>query len=264
MRMTRKAWAFFKRDLLSDLSYKLSFALQTLNIFLTLGAFYFFSKLLGEGGMGEYAAFPFILIGMAVNGYMTTSLYSFAQGIRGNQQMGTLKAVLVTPISPMGFLFFSSLYPMVRAAIDAVLYLLGGLLFGLSLAQMNLPSVLVIFTLSVVAFSSMGILSATFTIVFKRGDPFLWLFGSLSWLLGGVFYPLDVLPTWLQQVAQLFPITHALEGMRAAVLREASVGELLPQIQMLALFSLVSLPASLLAFSRGVRWTRVTGTLSHF
>ncbi|OFV95370.1 MAG: hypothetical protein A3H28_02195 [Acidobacteria bacterium RIFCSPLOWO2_02_FULL_61_28] len=258
-----QAWAFFKRDLLSDLSYKFSFFLQVLNIFLTLASFYFLSKLVGDGILRNYAPFPFLLIGMAVNGYMTTSLYCFAQGIRGNQQAGTLKAVFSTPISPLSFLLYSSLYPMVRAGMDAALYLLGGVLFGLSLANVHLVSMLVIFTLSVVAFGSIGILSATFTLVFKKGDPLLWLFGGLSWLLGGVFYPLEVLPPFLQQAAQLLPITHALDGMRAAVLRGASPAEILPQIEILALFSLASVPLSLLAFVKGVEWTRVSGSLSH-
>ena len=92
----------------------------------------------------------------------------------------------------------------------------------------------------------------------------LWLFGGLSWLLGGVFYPLEVLPRILQKAAQLLPITHALEGMRAALLGGASVRELLPQIGILALFGLVGIPLSLLALTLGVRRARVTGTLSHF
>jgi ABC-2 type transport system permease protein len=128
----------------------------------------------------------------------------------------------------------------------------------------NLPAVLLIFVLSVAAFSSIGILSATFTLVFKRGDPFLWLFASLSWLLGSVYYPLEVLPRFLRHAGQLLPITHALVGMRAALLRNASISELLPQIGVLGVFALAGLPLSLLAFHLGVRWSRTTGTLSHF
>jgi ABC-2 type transport system permease protein len=138
------------------------------------------------------------------------------------------------------------------------------MLFGLSLGQVNVPAALLFFLVSLIAFSSIGIFSATFTVVFKRGDPLLWLFGSLSWLLGGVFYPLEVLPPFLQRIAQLLPITHALEGMRAALLRGAAVVELLPQIEALALFGLVGLPVSLIGFSLGVRRARVTGTLSHY
>ncbi|MGH7775207.1 MAG: ABC transporter permease [Candidatus Binatia bacterium] len=264
MQLAWKAWAFLKRDLLTDLSYKLSFVLQALDILLGVAAFYFLAQLLGERTPQGYASFPFILVGMAVNGYMTTALACFAQGIRGNQLMGTLKAVLATPISPRSLIFFSSLYPLLRATVDGGLYLLGGIFFGLSLARVNLAAVLLLFLLSLLAFSSIGIISATFTLVFKRGDPLLWLFGSLSWLLGGVFYPLEVLPPLLQKAAQLLPITHALEGMRAALLGEAAVVELLPQIWVLAFFSVVGLPLSLVGFSLGVRRVRVTGTLSHY
>jgi ABC-2 type transport system permease protein len=264
MAIAWKAWAFFKRDLLADLSYKVTFFLQVLDIMLGIASFYFLARILGTGAFHRYEAFPFILIGMAVNGYMTTALVCFGQGIKGSQPTGTLKAVLVTPTSPAAFVLFSSLYPFFRSAIDAALYLFGGVLLGLSLSRVNVPGVLLIFVLSVLAFSSIGILSASFTVVFKRGDPFLWLFTALSWLLGGVFYPLSVLPRFLQYAAQLLPITHALEGMRAAMLGAASVTDLLPQMAVLGLFGLVGLPSSLLLFCLAVRWARIAGTLSHF
>jgi len=259
-----KAWAFFKRDLLTDLSYKFSFALQVVDILAGIGAFYFLARVLGKAAFRGYDPFPFILVGVAVNGYMSTCLACFAQAIRGNQPLGTLKMVLVTPTSPVAFILYSSLYPFVRAAVDAVLYLLGGTMFGLSLGRVNFPAMLLLFLLSAVAFSSIGILSATFTLVFKRGDPILWLFGALSWLLGGVFYPVEVLPRFLQHASQFLPITHALVGMRAALLGGVSIAQILPQIGMLALFGLVGLPVSLLGFCWGVRRARTRGTLSHF
>ena len=264
MREAWKAWAFLKLGLLTDVSYKFSFAFQVVDILLGIAAFYFLAQLLGEKTPQGYASFPFILIGMAVNGYMTTSMVCFAQGVRGDQLMGTFKAMLATRTSPLTLILLSSLYPLVRAAVDAGLYLLGGVLFGLSLGQVNVPAALLCFLVSLIAFSSIGIFSATFTLVFKRGDPLLWLFGSLSWLLGGVFYPLEVLPPFLQHAAQLLPITHALEAMRAAVLSDAAVAELLPQLWALALLGLVGLPMSLAGFSLGVRRARVTGTLSHY
>jgi ABC-2 type transport system permease protein len=92
----------------------------------------------------------------------------------------------------------------------------------------------------------------------------MWLFGALSWLLGGVYYPVDILPRFLRDAAQLLPITHALVGMRAALLEHASFAALMPQIGILGLFGLVGLPLSLLAFYWGIRWAKITGTLSHF
>ncbi|PYV07070.1 MAG: ABC transporter permease [Acidobacteria bacterium] len=264
MQLAWKAWGFFKRDLMTDISYKLSFAFQVVDILVGIGTFYFLARILGRGAFRGYEPFAFILVGTAVNGYMTTSLTCFAQAIRGNQPLATLKAVLATPTSPIAFVLFSSLYPILRAAFDAGVYILGGVMFGMSLARVDVLAVTLLFFLSVLAFNSIGILSATFTLVFKRGDPLLWLFAGLSWLLGGVFYPVEVLPRFLRDAAQLLPITHALTGMRAALLHGASVRDLLPQIGLLALFGLVGLPLSLLAFHFGVRWAKVTGTLSHF
>jgi len=259
-----KAWAFFKRDLFTDLSYKFSFAFQVVDVLVAIGAYYFLARVIGKGAFHGYEPFAFILVGMAVTGYMTTSLVCYGQSIRGGQPLGTLKMVLATPTSPVAFILLSSLYPLARAGFDALLYLAGGALLGLSLAKVNVPAVLLIFLLSEVAFSSIGILSATFTLVFKRGDPLMWLFGALSWLLGGVYYPVDILPRFLRDAAQLLPITHALVGMRAALLEHASFAALMPQIGILGLFGLVGLPLSLLAFHWGIRWAKITGTLSHF
>jgi ABC-2 type transport system permease protein len=259
-----KAWAFYKRDLFTDLSYKLAFTFEVIDVLVGVCAYYFVARMIGRGAYHGYEPFAFIVVGMAVNGYMSTSLACYANSIRGTQPLGTLKMVLATPTSPMTFILLSSVYPVLRAAFDAFIYLLGGALLGLSLARVNVPAVLLIFLLSELAFSSIGILSATFTLVFKRGDPLLWLFGGLSWLLGGVYFPIDILPRWLRDAAQLLPITHALLGMRAAMLQHATFRMLLPQIGILGVFALVGLPLSLLAFQSGVRWAKVTGTLSHF
>jgi ABC-2 type transport system permease protein len=261
--MAWKAWAFFKRDLLVDLSYKLSFALEGIHILVTIAAFFFLAGLLDSSTLHGYDSFAFILIGLAVNTYMTTCLVCFTQVVRESQLSGTLKAVLVTPTSPAQFLAFSSLYPVARATVDALVYGAGGLTFGLSLAQVNpLPAILV-FVASVLAFSSIGMISAAFIVIFKRGDPLLWLFGSGSWLLGGVMYPTNVLPHWLQPAAELLPITHALRGLRAALLGNASLASVFPDLAVLTAFAVVGLPASIVIFEFGLRRARITGSLAH-
>lgn len=259
-----KARAFFKRDLLTDLSYKLSFALQAVHVLLIIAAYYFLARFVGDKHPDGYAPFPFMAVGIAVNGYMSTCLVCFTQAIRGGQTTGTLKAALATPTSPVAFIGFSSIYPCARAAGDAALYLVGASLFGLPLGRVNLPALILLFSLSTLAFSAVGIFSAAFTLVFKRGDPLLWLFVTLSWLLGGVFYPIDALPSHLQRLTPLLPITPALNGIRAAVLTGASPGEVVPQLGALAAFGLLGVPASLAAFHLGVRRAKKTGTLSHF
>ena len=63
---------------------------------------------------------------------------------------------------------------------------------------------------------------------------------------------------------QLLPITRALVGMGAALLEQALITSLFPQIGILTGFGFVRLPLSLLAFYAGVRWAKISSTLSHF
>jgi ABC-2 type transport system permease protein len=252
-----------KRDFATDVSYKLSFVLEAAHVVVVVAAFYFFSQLLGSTRPQGYASFPFLLVGMTVNAYMTTSLVCFSQTIRGNQLTGTLKAILATPTSPTTFLVCSSTYPFVRASVDAAVYTAAGMLFGVSVAHMNLLTAALVLVLSLLAFSSVGILSATFTLVFKRGDPLLWLFASGSFLLGGVLYPTDLLPRVLRDVAMLLPITHAVNGMRAALLTGSSPLAIGRELAALAAFAIAGVPLSLLLFSLGVEHARRMGTLDH-
>src|SRR5919201_723309 len=243
MQLVWKLSAFVRRDLAIDWSYKLSFILQTVHVALAVAAFYFRSKLLGDRRPAGYASFPFVLVGLAVNAYMSTCFACFSQAIRSGQSTATLKAVLATPTPPATLLVCSATYPFIRALLDAAVYIVVGLMFGLSIAGWNAFAAGSVLMLSLLAFSSIGVMSATFTLVFKRGDPLLWLFASGSWLLGGVLYPTDLLPPLLRHVGALLPITHAVNGMRAALLSGASSAayrELAP----LALFAVVGVPLS--------------------
>src|ERR671937_2639581 len=121
MQLVWKLSAFVRRDLAIDWIYKLSFILQTVHVALAVAAFYFWSKLVG-GRPAGYASFPFVVVGLAVNAYMSTCFACFSQAIRSGQSTATLKAVLATPTPPATFLVCSATYPFIRALLDAAVY----------------------------------------------------------------------------------------------------------------------------------------------
>ena len=100
--------------------------------------------------------------------------------------------------------------------------------------------------------------------VFKRGDPINLLIDSLSILLGGVYYPVAVLPSWLQFLAKMLPITYSLEAMRWAILLGDSLTALGREVAALIAFSGAMLPLSLLAFRYAVRQAKRDGSLAQF
>ena len=158
----------------------------------------------------------------------------------------------------------SSLYPLARSSLDVFIYILGGALFGLSFTDANIGGSLFVFILALLAFASLGVASAAFTLVLKRGDPLLWLSGGLSWLLGGVFFPVDMLPDGLRLAAQILPITHALEALRATLLGGAGLVDVAPHVAVLAGFAFVGLPLTMTLFGAAVRWGKRSGTLGHY
>jgi ABC-2 type transport system permease protein len=209
--------------------------------------------------------FSFALVGIAFFDYLGVALSTFDASLQEAQQNGTLENLLVTQTSLPVILAGSSLYPFALMSLRTAIYLgWGAVLFGFPLQGANWLGALLVLGASVLAFSGLGILSASYLLIFKRGNPVNWAILGLSSVVGGMMYPISVLPKWLQYVAWLTPVTYSLEGMRAAILGHATIRELLPSIAGLLLFAAILLPISFGIFSWALRRTKVTGTLTHF
>jgi len=232
--------------------------------------FFFLSRLVGttiSGPLAPYGGsyFPFVLIGIAVQNYLTFSLSRFSGSLRESQLSGTLEAVLTTPVSLPLFLTGATLYSFVFNALRVFAYLgAGALLFQVHFNWSRLPAALGILCLTMAAFSSLGIFASAFIIVFKRGDPVNWTFSVLSWLLGGVYYPVSVLPEYLQKTADLIPMTHTLEALRVVLLTDGSLSSIAWQFTALALWAVIGLPVSLACFRYALNRARRQGTLGHY
>ncbi len=265
-----RAVAFLRRDLRVQLSYRLATLLQILGVVFSVSAFYFLARIFGQAALpllAEYGGdyFAFVLIGIAFAGYQAVGLSAFSEAIRAGQTQGTLEALLVTPTRLEGILAASGLWSFLQASLQVLLYLLFGVvLFGVPLSRANVGTALLILLLSIAAFTGLGILSASFVLVTKRGNPVNFVFGSLSVLLGGVYYPIGVLPAWLQPVSALLPMTHALRGMRLSLLEGAGLSQVTVELAMLALFTALVLPGGILAFRWALHRARVEGSLTQF
>ncbi|MDO9579594.1 MAG: ABC transporter permease, partial [Bacteroidales bacterium] len=139
-----------------------------------------------------------------------------------------------------------------------------GIFLGISISLAHFFPVVLILILTIISFSSLGIMSAGFIIIFKRGDPINWLFSTVSFLLGGVYYPVSILPPALQKLARLLPITHSLEGIRIALLTDSPLSSLLPSIFALLIFSVVLLPSSILLFRHAIKKAKIDGSLVQY
>jgi ABC-2 type transport system permease protein len=265
-----KALAFMKRDFLLMASYRFSLALQLLGILFSIATFFYIARIFGPSAaplLAEYGGdyFAFVLIGMAFSGYLAAALSSFSSGIREGQLTGTLEAMLVTPARLPEILVCSGLWSFVVTSFRVIMYLiLGAAVFGVSFTRLNLSAALSILILTILSFAALGVMSASFVVLFKKGDPFALAIGSASALLGGVYFPVGVLPAWLQRISVFLPITYSLRAIRLALLQGYGVSALIREIAALSMFAAVLCPTSAWLFRMAVRRSKRTGGLGQY
>jgi len=263
-------WAFFKRDLLIETGYRLSFALQLIGIVPVILMFFFLSRLVSDvasGPLSPYGGnyFPFVLIGIAVQNYLTVSVSGFSNSIRESQLSGTLEAVLAAPVRLSVFLTGSTAYSFVFNSLRIFLYLaVGSLFFSAPFHWSRIIPVLCTLVLIISAFAALGIMSASFTILFKRGNPINWGISVLSWLLGGVYYPVSILPEWLRSLAAFIPMTHALELLRLSLITDRGMEHMESPLLILTVWTVIGLPFSSWCFAWSLNRARMKGNLGHY
>lgn len=262
--------SFIVRDFYIETSYRFSFLLSLLGIIFNVLVFYFLSIFIDQttsanmtGIEGDY--FSFVLIGVAFGGYFNAGLTSFSSSLRDAQITGTLEAMLMTPASLPAIITGSAAWSYVFTTVRVLVYLLVGMLIsGLRFSDANYAAALAGLALAIISFASIGIIAAGIIMVTKRGNPVTVIFASVANLVSGVFYPVEVLPEWLQFVARLMPLTYALRLMRQALLAGASWADLANDFLALLVFCLVLFPLSLIVFRTTVRRARLEGTLAHY
>ncbi len=268
----RVLWAFFIRDAKTALSYRLHFFLQTAAMFSLLVTFFFLSLMMSGVeqnivALGRYGGqyFPFVLVGTAFSGFLDVTLRTLSGSIRNAQVTGTLEAMLTTR-APIGALVAgSSVYSLFNTTLRAtVLIGLGVVVFQVPIYLGGWFDGLVVLLLTVASSLVLGIFAAGFIVLFKQGDPVTAAISGLSFLLSGILYPREILPSWVQRVADFLPMTHTLEAMRLVLLMDAPTAQVTRSMFCLALFSGLGLPLSLSWFRWAVGRARKAGSLARY
>jgi len=208
------------------------------------------------------------LTGFAVLNYFMTGFSSLANSIRQEQMQGTLESVLLTPINIPTVIVASSAWDFVETTFFSFLYLFfGWVFFGVHFRGNFLLAILFLL-LTTFVLACLGILSASFAMVFKRGDPFAIFLGAGSALFSGVFFPTQLLreyagPT-LGSIPKFLPPTYGLDGIRQVLIEGHGFFEVTEPLITLLIFLVVLLPFSLWVFSRSVRRAKREGSLIQY
>lgn len=261
-----KLWVISRRDLLTILRYRMGFWLLSLSTVLELAASFYLAQAIGPqfrpDGVDYYA---FLLVGTALFGFLISGVSISVEAVHDAQVTGTMEVLMTTSTSAPVLVLLSTFSTFATRTLSTLFYLAVGLaLFQVPLRNPNLLACAVIFLLLLLIASALGVMTAAVQVLTQKGRGLVFLLASLGGFISGTMFPVSALPAPLRWLADAFPLTHAVQGTRLALLRDASFAELQTPIAILLLYAIVLVPAGLYLFSRAIRHARQKGTLSFY
>jgi ABC-2 type transport system permease protein len=265
---TRASLAFVERNLYLVRRYwHLELAFLIFNVASAMSVLYIGeAQMQANGGgsrEGQLDLVLFLGIGTVVWAYLRAVFANVGEMVAWERWEGTIEYTMMAPISRLahmlGVSLFSIIYGLARSAL-----LLGvlALFFHVDLSNANLAGAAVILLVGSVSFLGFGIMAAVLPLLFpERGEEMTFVISSILLLVSGVYYPISVLPDWMEPLATVSPATYVLEGMRAALLEGTPTLALGPSILPILILGAVTLPIGIAIFSWGERYAKRTGRL---
>jgi ABC-2 type transport system permease protein len=135
-------------------------------------------------------------------------------------------------------------------------------IFEIDMSNANLLGGTVMLMAGSLSFIGVGVMGSVLPLLFpERGSQMTHVIIALLLLVSGVYYPIEVLPEFLQKLAVFSPATYVLNGARMSLLDGASLAQLWPDIWPTLLMGVFAIPLGLWVFAQAERYAKRTGKL---
>jgi ABC-2 type transport system permease protein len=207
----------------------------------------------------------YLLIGTSVWTYLSVTFDGVTDIINMERWEGTIEYTFMAPISRFTHMVGSCMYAVVHGLLFTILQLLVvGFFFHLNLSSANYVSAVFILLVGSISFIGFGIATAVLPLLYtEKGMQMSFIVRSVILLISGVYYPIEVLPVWMQPIARISPATYVLEGLRASILRNQVIwsAEMWSYTWPLIITGIVSIPVGIYIFGIAERYAKRTGKL---
>jgi len=204
-----------------------------------------------------------LLVGAVIWAYLGIIFEFLTETVAWERWEGTIEYTFMAPLSRLVHLggsgVFAVLYGLVRAVL---LFAVVAAFFGLRMPNADFPAALLLLLVASISFFGIGMMTAVLPLISpEKGAQLGFIAQGILLVVSGVYYPVDVLPTWMQWIATISPATYALEGIRGAVLDGDGVTTMWDEIWPLLVIGVVSIPLGLWIFRRGEIYAKRHGKL---
>jgi len=150
------------------------------------------------------------LIGMTL---MTSGIFGAIGWNTRNRELGILKKLATTPLSKFEWIIGVVLFELVMCAVSTVVILtVGVLVFDLRVLP-NIYSIILI-AAGAITFPGMGMVIARFVKETDSADAAANAVTFPMMFLSGTFFPLEMMPEFLREIAKVLPLTYINNGLR--------------------------------------------------
>ena len=204
-----------------------------------------------------------LLIGAVIWAYLGIIFEVLTETVAWERWEGTIEYTFMAPLSRpvhlLGMGLFAVGYGVVRAGL---LFGIVAALFGLTLPDANFTAALVVLAVASISFLGVGMMTAVLPLISpEKGAQLGFVAQGVMLVVSGVYYPVAVLPSWMQWLSTISPATYALRGIRQAIIEGAGLGALWGDIWPLLVIGVVAVPLGLEIFRRGEVYAKRHGKL---
>jgi ABC-2 type transport system permease protein len=212
---------------------------------------------------GNHNLTTYLLIGALIWSYLSMLFDILSETVSWERWEGTIEYTFMSPVSRATHLIGTSIYAVLYGILrTCVIFLVFNLFFDLEISNANYPSALLILAICSISLIGFGMVAAVMPLLSpEKGQQVTFIFGSVLLLVSGVYYDVEVLPEWMQQLARFSPVTYALRGIRSALIDGKPVSDQWSNIWPLLIMGAITVPAGIKIFEAGERFAKRTGRL---
>jgi len=217
----------------------------------------------GGGRLDVERQTTILLIGAVIWSYLGIVFEILTETVAWERWEGTIEYTFMAPLSRavhlLGMGAFAVIYGVLRTA---ALFAVVALFFGLDFPEANFATALLLLAVASISFVGLGMITAVLPLISpEKGAQLGFIAQGLLLVVSGVYYPVEVMPQWMEWLATISPATYALEGIRAAILDGASPGAVWGDLWPLLSLGILSIPLGLAVFRAGERYAKRHGKL---
>jgi ABC-2 type transport system permease protein len=201
---------------------------------------------------GHSSYFDFIAPGIMAMTVMMSVMTGLPAAISQEKEVGTLDGMMVAPINRLSIIIGKTLAQTARGLLQGVLILvLASLLFGVSIAG-NIVLVFALLLLGVFSFVGLGVVLTSFA---KDQETAMMVMMTLMFpmmFLSGVFFPVQQMPWYMQDISKVLPLTYAADALRKVMVLGAGIPQIATELAVLIIFGVVMIGIAVPVFKRAM------------